>query len=195
MQFCLFVVCMIIWHVLFLKIAGFGGRGSMFLIPDKNITLTITLTKCLIEGSVSADRDPRPRSARWIKGSRNSLTTTMETMAAGHAKMPNSKVWSHSSIWWAGNIKFSVTVKKGEIEFLSPLVAVIYCILALDVLRFRHFLYWLQSVAKIQTGKSCRAWRWWKAAQRSEIKNKDWGLNQKKNKLLYSILVQLFHLG
>lgn len=113
----------------------------MFLIPNKNIMFKVALTKCLIKYSVSSDSDPRPRSARWMKGSRNSLITTMETMAAGHAKMHNSKAWSHSSILWAGNIKFLVIVKKGKIEFLSPLLAVIYCILALGVPWFMHFFF------------------------------------------------------
>lgn len=124
-----------------LEDCGIWERCGMFLIPNKNIMFKITLSKCLIKCSVSADSDPRPRSARWIKGSRNSLITTMETMAAGHAKTPKSKAWSHSSMWWASNIKFFVTVKKREIEFLSPLVAVIYLILALDVFWFRHFFF------------------------------------------------------
>lgn len=144
--------------------------------------------------SLSADSDARPWVSRWMKVSRNALPTTLGTMTVGCAKMPNSKAWSHSSVWWAGNPKFSLIVKRKYHLFL--LWWQWHCILALDVLRFGHFLYWLQSVAEIQTGKCCRAWKGWKAAQRAEIKNKDdWGLNQKRNKLLYSILIQHFHFG
>ena len=189
---------MIIWHILFLKIWGQRIEVACFSFQTKPSHLKWYYWPNASQNApFSADREARPGSARWMETGRNAGTPAMETMTAGHAKMLNSKAWAHSWVWWADNITFSLLVKKGKISLVSPSVAVIYCILALDVLRFRlFFFYWLQSVAKIQTGKSCRAWGWWKAAQRSEIKNKDdGGQNQKRNKLLYATRVQLFHLG
>lgn len=79
-------------------------------------------------------------------------------------------------------------------------MAVIYYILALDVSQLQTcsdiFFCDSESAAQIRLCRALsKALEGSGAAQRSEIKNKDWSPNQKRNKLLYSLLVQLFHWG
>lgn len=138
---------MIIWHILFLKIWGQRIEVACFSFQTKPSHLKWYYWPNASQNApFSADREARPGSARWMETGRNAGTPAMETMTAGHAKMLNSKAWAHSWVWWADNITFSLLVKKGKISLVSPSVAVIYCILALDVLRFRLFFFLLTPV-------------------------------------------------
>lgn len=133
----------------------YGERGEevvCFFLNTKPSHLKSYGPNASQNAPVSADSDASPWRVRSIKGSRDAVTTTTDPTVTGHAKATNSKAWSRIARWWAGNIKFSLTVIKGKIAFASLLVAVIYCLLTLDGLRFKHFLYWLQSGAKIWMG-------------------------------------------